>query len=98
MQALNSFVSVHTANLACNDLRLCPRLDRRPLSKYAAGREKGIEFNRELVRHGIVSKRKLIRLVPSMPLDDERKRLILARIKVDFAAASPRGGPEPRRS
>ncbi len=54
------------------------------LSKYAAGREQDIEFNRELARHGIVSKRKLIRLVPSMPIDDERKRLILDRIKRDF--------------
>ena len=69
------------------------------LSKYAAGREQDITFNRELVRHGIVSKRKLTRLVPSMPIDDERKRLILDRIKRDFAAANPRsGGPKPSRS
>lgn len=63
------------------------------LSKYAAWREKDIEFNRELVRHGIVSKRKLTRLVPSMPIDDERKRLILDRIKGDFAAAKTRSAP-----
>ena len=65
------------------------------LSKYAAGREQDITFNRELVRHGIVSKRKLARLVPSMPIDDERKRLILDRIKSDFAAANPRRAPRP---
>ena len=65
------------------------------LSKYAAGREQDITFNRELVRHGIVSKRKLTRLVPSMPIDDERKRLILDRIKSDFAAANPRRAPRP---
>ena len=68
------------------------------LSKYAAGREQDIAFNRELVRHGIVSKRKLTRLVPSMPIDDVRKRLILDRIKLDFAAPSPRSGPRPSRS
>ncbi len=62
------------------------------LSKYAAGRERDMEFNRELVRHGIVSKRKLARLVSSMPIDNERKRLILDRIKRDFAAANPRSG------
>jgi hypothetical protein len=60
------------------------------LSKYAAGRHKDLEFNRELVRHGVVGKRKLTRLVPSMPLDDERKRLILDRIKLDFASATRR--------
>jgi hypothetical protein len=31
------------------------------LSKCAAGREKDFEFNRELARHGVVSKSKLIR-------------------------------------
>jgi hypothetical protein len=60
------------------------------LSKYAAGREKDLAFNRELARRGIVSKRKLLRLVPLMPLDDERKQLILARIKVDFPARPSR--------
>jgi hypothetical protein len=68
------------------------------LSKYAAGREKDLEFNRELARHGVVSKRKLIRLVASMPVDDERKRLILARIKADFAAVVSRSGLEPPHS
>lgn len=62
------------------------------LSKYAAWRPGDIEFNREIVRHGLVSRRKLIRLVSSMPIDNERKRLILDRIKRDFAAANPRGG------
>jgi len=33
-----------------------------------------------------------------MPIDDERKRLILDRIKWDFAAANPRSGPKPSRS
>ena len=31
---------------------------------------------RELVRRGIVNRRTLTRRVPSMPIDDERKRLI----------------------
>jgi hypothetical protein len=69
------------------------------LSKYAAWRPGDIEFNQEIVRHGIVSKRKLARLVPSMPIDDEQKRLILDRIKQDFAVANPRkSGPKPTRS
>jgi Nucleotidyltransferase of unknown function (DUF6036) len=68
------------------------------LSKYVAGREGDLAFNRELARHGIVSKRKLTRLVPSLPVDDERKRLILTRIKQDFAAANPKRAPKPTRS
>jgi hypothetical protein len=68
------------------------------LSKYAARRPGDIEFNREIVRHGVVSKRKLIRLVPPMPIDDEQKRLVLDRIKQDFAVANSRGAPKPTRS
>jgi len=77
---------------------LCVDVHDLALSKYAAGREKDLEFNRELARHGVVSKRKLIRLVPLMPIDDERKRLILDRIKLDFSVANPRSGPKPARS
>jgi hypothetical protein len=51
------------------------------LSKYAAGREKDIEFNRELLRHGIVDRRTLALRLPSRPIDDERKRLILDHIE-----------------
>jgi hypothetical protein len=76
---------------------LCIDVHDLALSKYAAGREKDIEFNRGLAQHGIVSKRKLTRLLPSMPIDDERKRLILDRIKWDFATANPRRGSKPTR-
>jgi hypothetical protein len=71
---------------------LCVDVHDLVLSKYAAGREKDIAFNRELARHGIVSKRKLTRLVSLMPLDDGRKLLILGRIKADFAAVARRSG------
>ncbi len=77
---------------------LCIGVHDLALSKYAAGREQDIEFNRELARNGIVSKRKLTRLVPSMPIDDARKRLILDRIKRDFAVTNPHTGPKPSRS
>jgi hypothetical protein len=77
---------------------LCIDVHDLALSKYVAGREGDLVFNRELTRHGIVSKRKLIRLLPSMPIDDERKRLILDRIKEDFAAANPKRGPKPTTS
>jgi hypothetical protein len=78
---------------------LCLDVHDPALSKYVARREKDSEFDRELVRYGILSKRKLMRLVPSMPIDDARKGLIRDRIKQDFAAAYLRkGGPRPTRS
>ena len=77
---------------------LCIDVHDLALSKDAARREQDLEFNRELARHGIISKRRLTRLLPTMPVDDERKRLILDRIKQDFAAANPRGvAPKPTR-
>ena len=50
---------------------LCLDVHDLALSKYAAGREKDIEFNRELVRHGIVNRRTLTRRVP---VDANRRR------------------------
>jgi hypothetical protein len=60
---------------------LCLDVHDLALSKYAAGREKDIEFNRELLRHGIVNPQTLAQRLPSMPIDDERKRLILDRFE-----------------
>jgi len=77
---------------------LCVDVHDLALSKYAAGREKDIAFNRELARHGIVGKRKLTRLVSLMPLDDERKLLILGRINADFATVAPRNATKPPNS
>jgi hypothetical protein len=59
------------------------------LSKYAAGRDKDIAFNRELVRHGILTKRKLLSRARTMPVDDLVKGIITDRIKADFATANP---------
>lgn len=69
---------------------LCLEVYHLALSKYAAGREKDIKFNRQFVRHGILSRRTLTRRVPSMPIDDERKCLILNRINGNFDLANPR--------
>lgn len=62
------------------------------LSKYAAGREQDRAFNRALVRGGIVSRPTLAKLLRSMPVDDEMKGIIAARIKADYAALARRGG------
>lgn len=58
------------------------------LAKYAAGREQDREFNQAVVQHGCVSKRKLIRLAQSMPVDGDMQGVIVARIKLDFATVS----------
>ncbi len=58
------------------------------LSKYAAAREQDREFNQAMIRHGIVSRRKLTALLRTMPVDDEMKGFIAARIKADYAAVA----------
>jgi hypothetical protein len=61
------------------------------LSKYAAGREQDRDFNQAIVRAGLVSRGKLTTLLRIMPIDEEMKSIIGARIKFAYAAiASPR--------
>ena len=60
------------------------------LSKYAAGREKDLAFNAAVVRHGCVTKKKLLSLLRSLPVDAAMTDLIRSRIKADFAAANPK--------
>lgn len=55
------------------------------MSKYAAGREKDAEFNRELIVHGFVEQAMLEQLVDEMPADASLKELIRTRIKRDFS-------------
>lgn len=58
------------------------------LSKYVAGREQDRDFNQALIRYGIVSRRKLVALLRAMPVGEDTKSIIAARIKADLAAAS----------
>ena len=60
------------------------------LSKYVAGREQDRDFNQAIIRAGLVSRRKLTTLLRTLPVDDEMKGIIAARIKSAFAAANPR--------
>jgi len=64
------------------------------LSKYAAGREKDKEFNEALVRYGCVSKKTLLKLAKTLPLDDAVKANIARRVKSDFAAANSQTAPK----
>jgi hypothetical protein len=64
------------------------------LSKYAAGRERDREFNLAIIRAGLVSRKMLAALLLDLPVDDDMKRLIAARIKSAFADANPRPSPK----
>jgi len=54
------------------------------LSKYAAGRHKDREFNRVMIRHSFVQRSKLGALLSEMPVDAERRKVILGLINADF--------------
>ena len=68
---------------------LCLDVHDLALSKYAAARPKDIEFTRALVRHGLLGKRRLIKLAATLSLNEAAKALIKRRIRMDFAAANP---------
>ena len=69
---------------------LCLDIHDLMLAKYAAGRERDRAFNQALVRHGCVSRKNLVRLARTMPVEDERKTLILSHIRSDFTAIHAR--------
>ena len=66
------------------------------LSKFAAGREQDKDFNEAVIRQGMVSRRTLTVLLRTMPVDDEMKGIIAARIKAAYAAAPRRAPKEPK--
>jgi hypothetical protein len=68
------------------------------LSKYVAGREQDREFNQAIIRAGLVGRRKLTALLRTMPVDDEMKGMIAARINSAYAdTASSRAAKARRR-
>lgn len=63
---------------------LCLEVHDLALSKYAAGREKDIEFTRELARHGMTDKKTLSKRLAETTLDAALARLVHGRIERDF--------------
>jgi hypothetical protein len=57
------------------------------ISKYVARRNKDIEFNREIVRRGIVQKERLLELLKVTPVSPEVSNRIQGDIDRDFAEA-----------
>ena len=56
------------------------------LSKYAAGREKDLQFTAALARHGLVEPDTLLSRLSLMPLEPDRRERIAARIGRDFGS------------
>lgn len=63
---------------------LCLEVHDLAVSKYFAGREKDLEFTRELARHGLTDKRTLLQRLPKTPIDAARRKVIAGRIERDF--------------
>ncbi len=55
------------------------------ISKYAAGREKDLDFVREVIRHRMVDERTLQERLGLTPLPEEQLTAIAASIRADFA-------------
>lgn len=64
------------------------------ISKYVARREKDIEFTREIVRHGLVEREKLLHLLEATPVAEAVKKRIKANVEQDFREAPPKPGPK----
>lgn len=70
---------------------LCLDVHDLAISKYAAGREKDLEFTRELARHGMTRRATLRARAADTRLETARRRLVQARIARDFPPAGRRG-------
>ena len=64
---------------------LCLSLPDLLLAKYAAGREKDLQFNRAVVRAGLVSEASLLDLCEHLPVAEDAKKRIRQRVAMDFA-------------
>ena len=65
---------------------LCLEVHDLAISKYVAGREKDLEFTRELARHGMTDKRTLLKRLAATKLDAAIARAVRGRVERDFPA------------
>jgi hypothetical protein len=82
-------VRVHNANTGGVE-GLCLEVHDLAISRYAAGREKDLEFTLALAEHRMTRKRTLLARAAVTQLDAARRRLVDARIARDFAPARGR--------
>jgi hypothetical protein len=64
------------------------------IAKYAASREKGLIFTRELARRGLLSEARLLALLEQTPVDEDARERIRGQIGRDFSAASDLGAAD----
>src|SRR6266540_3310354 len=65
---------------------LCLEVHDLAISKYVAGREKDLEFTRELAKHGMTDKRTLLKRLAATKLDAAIARAVRGRVERDFPA------------
>jgi hypothetical protein len=58
------------------------------IAKYAAGREKDLDFTRALARHAMVRREVLEQRLACTSLDAQIRSIVLKRIQADFGGAS----------
>ena len=63
---------------------LCLEVHDLAISKYVAGRDKDLEFTRELARHGMIQRTVLLERLGHTRLSAARRRLVEGRIAGDF--------------
>jgi hypothetical protein len=73
---------------------LCLEVHDLAIAKYAAGREKDLDFTRVLAAHGMTRKKTLLERLAETRLDAARRTLAAARIARDFAR-TPQERPPP---
>ena len=65
---------------------LCLEVHDLAISKYVAGREKDLEFTRELARHGMTDRKTLLQRLSATKLDTALARAVRGRIERDHPA------------
>jgi hypothetical protein len=66
---------------------LCLEVHDLAISKYVAGRERDIEFTRELARHGMTDKQMLLKRLAATRLNAALAKMVRGRIERDFASS-----------
>jgi hypothetical protein len=69
---------------------LCLEVNDLAVSKYVAGREKDLDFTRELAIRGMTSADTLLTRIGDTGVTDELRELVRARIRRDFNSSKPR--------
>jgi hypothetical protein len=77
-------ISISNVNTA-GTIGLCLEVHDLAISKYVAGREKDLEFTRELARHHLVDQNVLVERLAETSVNPATRQLVMRRIKADAA-------------